>query len=342
MAVLTANKGSAPSRTLEGILCIEAGMLLFVGQDGLMKFMLGDYPVWILIFARAVVTLLVLVPAILLLGKPHRLLTPLWPWHLLRAALFAVGFSLFYAAFPFMGLAEVSTIFFSAPLITATLAAVFLKESIGLHRLAALLIGFAGVVIAMNPTGEGFTWFALFPMICAATYACSVIIARHIGEQETTLTMGLYTIAFAGLLILPIGWGLNQVVDLGAEYRHLRWAWPEASLSSLGWLGLLGSVGMVAYLLLSRAYQVASASLIAPFDYSYLPFATVMAYLVWDEVPKWSTLLGMALIIASGLYVGFREVRSARRKVEPPPTAESAFAPGNPLPPMALAPDIED
>ena len=111
------------SRTLAGILCIEAGTVLFAVQDGFMKALLGDFTVWMLIVVRAIFTCALLVPAILVLGPPHRLLTPLWALHTARAALFAAGFSLFYAAFPFMGLAELTTIFFSAPLFTALLAA---------------------------------------------------------------------------------------------------------------------------------------------------------------------------------------------------------------------------
>ena len=105
---------SAPSlpRTLQGITCVIVGMFLFVGQDVLMKGMLTDFPVWMLIFVRSIVALLTLLPLVLWLGAPHRIFTPLWPWYLARAALFASGFALFYAAFPFMGLAEVTTLFF--------------------------------------------------------------------------------------------------------------------------------------------------------------------------------------------------------------------------------------
>ncbi|MEO1380750.1 MAG: DMT family transporter, partial [Pseudomonadota bacterium] len=136
MTTQTPISSPAPSRALQGILCVELGMLVFVAQDALMKYLLPIYSIWLLLFIRSVLATLILVPMILWLRGPHRLLTPLWPLHAIRGALFAVGFSLFYAAFPFMGLAEVSTIFFSAPLLTALFAAVWLKESIGRHRIA--------------------------------------------------------------------------------------------------------------------------------------------------------------------------------------------------------------
>lgn len=333
MATLSAQPAPAPSRALQGILCVEIAMLLFVGQDAMMKTLLTIYPVWLLIFVRSIVTLLVMTPLILWLGKPHRLLTPLWPLHLIRAFLFASGFSMFYAAFPFMGLAEVSTIFYSAPLITALLASIFLRETIGPHRSVALVVGFVGVLIAMNPTGDNFSWAAILPFLCAVTYALSQIIARKIGDRESTLTVGLYTLTFAGILILPMGWLVNQVIEITPATYHLRWDVPQEAFDDLPRLALLGAIGMAAYSLISRAYQVANASLVAPFDYTYLPFAAILAYLLWDEVPAVNTLAGMTLIIASGLYLGWRELRAARHSDEPPVTAEAIFAPGSPLPP---------
>ena len=328
-----------PSRSAAGILCIEAGMLLFVVQDGLMKALLGDFTVWTLIAARAIVTLAVVGPLIVILGAPHRLLTPLWPLHLARAALFAFGFTLFYTAFPFMGLAEVTTIFFSAPLMTALVATLFLGEKIGVHRTACLVIGFVGVLIAMNPTSDAFQWVAVFPLITAATYAVSQVIARQIGDRETTLTLGFYTVVLCGVLVAPLGYAVNQLFEIGPEFRHIRWDWtvPADSLPMLVFIGLNGMVG---YMLISRAYQIADASVVAPFDYTYLPFAAVMAYVVWDEVPSWNTIIGMALIIGSGLYLGYREVRQSRRVLEPAPTAEVAFNPGAPIGAIAHASDV--
>ncbi|NCQ25224.1 MAG: EamA/RhaT family transporter [Rhodobacteraceae bacterium CG17_big_fil_post_rev_8_21_14_2_50_63_15] len=339
MATLTAQPTPAPSRALQGILCVEIGMLLFVGQDALMKSMLLAYPVWLLIFVRSIVTLLVLTPLIWWLGAPHRLLTPLWPLHLARAFLFASGFSMFYAAFPFMGLAAVSTIFFAAPLVTALMAALFLGETIGPHRSMALATGFIGVLIAMNPGGDSFSWVALLPLCTAVTYAMSQILARRIGDRESTLTVGLYTLSFAGMLILPMGWLVNQLIEITPATHHLRWDLPAEAFTDLPRLALLGSIGMAAYMLVSRAYQVANASLIAPFDYSYLPLATFVAWIFWNETPGLNTIAGMVLITGSGLYLGLRELRAARLNDKAPVTAETIFVPGNPLTPQI--PDLD-
>ncbi len=321
------------SRTLQGIVCVLAGMVLFVGQDMMMKGLLTIYPVWMLIFTRSVVALVTLAPLIWWLGAPHRLLTPFWPWYLVRAFLFGAGFAMFYTAFPFMGLAEVTTIFFSAPLMTAALAAVFLHEKIGIHRLAALIVGFIGVLIAMNPASDSFGWIAMLPLFCALTYAISQVMVRKIGERDSSLTVGLYTISFSGILIVPMGWAVTQMIEIGPDLHHLRMDWPQPAGIGLAQLAGLGAIGTIAYTLVSRAYQIASASLIAPFDYSYLPLATLVGYVFWREVPAWTTLVGMALIVLSGMYTAYRELRIDRtdHDTPPPPTAETVFAPGAPI-----------
>lgn len=316
-------------------------MVLFVAQDLLMKGMLTSYPVWMLIFVRSVVALVTLLPLVLWLGAPHRVLTPLWPWYLARALLFTSGFAMFYAAFPFMGLAQITTLFFAAPLMTATLAALFLQESIGLHRISALLVGFAGVVIAMNPMGGSFGWISILPLVCAFTYAISQIIVRKIGEQDTSLVIGLYTISFSGLLIVPMGFVVTQVIVITPELDHLRMNWPVPEGNGVAMLALLGVIGTAAYTLVSRAYQIASASVIAPFDYSYLPLAAFMGYLLWGEIPLHSTFMGMVLIVASGMYTAYRELRLDRAANDTPPTAETVFTPGAPAVVLAEALDAE-
>ena len=332
MAANAAPMSPPRSKDTLGVIFVIIGMWFFVGQDVLMKDLLSSQPLWLLIFARACVSVVILVPLITAIGGRHRLCTPLWPIHLVRAFLFTGGFAMFYAAFPFMGLAEVSTIFFSAPLFTAILGAAFLGETVGRHRIAALIIGFIGVLIAMAPGHSGFGWVALLPLICAVFYAISMVLTRKVGDSESSLTMSLWTIVFSGLLIWPMGWLVNSLIEVGPEFAHLRLEFLVPQGAERVQLALIGVVGMTGYILLNRAYQVASTSLIAPFDYTYLPFATVVAWLLWDEVPGPQTIAGMALIIGSGLYLGYRELLAANRAEAPAPVGETVFTTGTPVP----------
>ncbi|MEM6579186.1 MAG: DMT family transporter [Pseudomonadota bacterium] len=327
------------SRAVQGIVCVEAGMLFFVAQDALMKVLLDTYSIWLLLFVRSVIAVLVLVPLITLLGAPHRILSPFWPLHVARGVLFAGGFSLFYAAFPFMGLAEVSTIFFSAPLFTALMATIFLGEKIGWHRSGALLVGFSGVLIAMNPAAGSFNWVSVLPLLCAVAYSASQVIARRIGERESSLSVGLQTLFFAGVAILPMGWLVNTIIPIGPEYPHLFLQIPSPPLPYVQLVVLIGCVGMCGYILLSRAYQIAEASLVAPFDYTYLPLAAALGYFLWGEVPPQSTFYGMILIVSAGLYLGYRELRATAGSDEVALVGETVFAPASL--PMTQIPEDE-
>lgn len=313
------------SRGGHGLACMMGGMMLFAGQDGLMKLLLGTLPLWNLITVRSVTALLILVPLILYLGGSHRLTTPFWRLHLLRAFLFALGFTLFYTAFPFMTLASVTTIFFAGPLILSLLAVIFLGEKISIYRIVALIVGFSGIITIMGPGSDSFQWVSVLPLACAATYAVSQIIMRRIGEQESSLTMGLYTLCFSAFFFVGAGWTLNTVFSLPDTFSHLRWDWSGFDLDNAGWLIALGIIGMFGFILICRAYQVADATLMAPFEYSYIPIATLVGYFAWGEVPKSNTFIGMALIISSGVFIGYREIIAARRQHVLPPTAGTSF-----------------
>lgn len=329
MSAVASLKDTEATGARQGIGCMLIGMWLFVGQDVLMKGLLGAQPLWMLICARALISVIILVPVIIWLKG--QLYTSLWPIHLIRAFLFTSGFAMFYTAFPFMGLAEVSTIFFSAPLFTAMLAVVFLNERLGVHRIGAVLVGFIGVVIAMAPNSEEFQWIAVLPLICATFYAASMILTRKVGEGESSLTMGLWTIGFSGLLIWPIGWVANATIPLGPEFHHLRLELVLPDGRQLLQLAILGFVGMGGYILVNRAYQVTKAGLIAPFDYTYLPFASLMAWVLWDEVPGTRTLAGMSLIVGAGLYLGYRELKSTRSRGGPAAVGEAVFITNAPI-----------
>jgi len=135
---------------------------------------------------------------------------------------------------------------------------------------------------------------------------------------------------------LPLGWSLNVLFDIGAHAAHLRWSWEAFTLGMLPSLALLGALGMVAWTLLSRAYQIADVGAVAPFEYAYLPMAALLGYVAFDEVPTWNTLVGMALITVSGIYIAYREIVNARQSIMP--TVEASFAPGNP----GIVPDAHE
>jgi len=126
-----------------------------------------------------------------------------------------------------------------------------------------------------------------------------------------------------------------EILAAAASAPHIRWHWDAIALDDVVRLLVLGVLGMIGYILLSRAYQISEVSAVAPLEYSYIPMAALLGYLFWDEVPTLNTLVGMGLIVTSGIYIGYRELISARRKVAPAPTRETVFVPASPPPPPA-------
>ncbi|MEM6376267.1 MAG: DMT family transporter, partial [Pseudomonadota bacterium] len=147
--------------------------------------------------------------------------------------------------------------------------------------------------------------------------------------RESSLTVGLNTLFFAGVAILPLGWLVNRVLPEVGQFPHLALAITGDASQDWAWLLLIGVIGMCAYILLSRAYQVADASLVAPFDYTYLPIAAVLGYVMWGEVPPISTFIGMVVITGAGLYLGFRELRAMSGRDEPALVGETVFPPAS-------------
>ena len=255
-----------------------------------MKFLLGDFPIWPLLLVRAVICSLVLVPLILYLGPPHRLLTPLWPLHVARALLFAFGFSLYYAAFPFMTLAAVTTIFFAAPLLTALFAAVFLKERIGVHRISALVLGFVGVIVAMKPGADSFQWVSMLPLICACSFATSQILARRIGDpRHRDGRWHLYDHSRRADRAAA-GMGAERAVQY-RPHKPRTCAGAGTLLPSVScpgcscWAPSAWSAGPCCPGL-TRSPIVGA---VAPFEYAYLPMAASLGYVAFDEIPALNT-----------------------------------------------------
>jgi len=217
--------------------------------------------------------------------------------HLGRSVIGLGGMVCGFSAVALLPLVDATALSFTAPLFMTGLAFLFLKERIGPHRWAAVAVGFAGVVIMVHPdpanmAGVG-TLLALFGALCAAG---AMIAIRQIVDTEPGPTIVFYfTLAGAalGLLSLPFGWSIPN-------------------LATLGVLILGGVVGGTGQLLLTEALRRAPVAVVAPFDYTQLVWASLIGYLVWDEPPRSATLVGAAVVAASGIYILYREMRRFR------------------------------
>lgn len=214
------------------------------------------------------------------------------PWvQIARSAILMVEMALFIQAFVYMHLADVHAVAAAAPLLVMVMAAVFLGETIGPHRKAAVLIGFVGVLVIVRPGSGVFGWTAALPIVATLGWAAYQVLLRRVSAYDRSETTVLYT-ATTGFVIYSIA-GL------------LLWKAPTAEQWLL--LAAVGVMGSAGHILLVKAYESAPASALQPFNYGLPLWAIVVGWLVFDHLPDAWTFTGGALVISGGLYALWRE-----------------------------------
>ncbi|MDN5844028.1 MAG: DMT family transporter [Alcaligenaceae bacterium] len=280
-----------------GVACIMAGVLCLTISDGLAKWLGDTYSPVQLLFLRGLLATPVLVVLILALSGPAALRTQHLGVHLLRGLMNVMAASCFYLSLTLLPLAEATAIAFSAPLLVTIISVAFLGEKVSLGAWIALLAGFAGVLLIVRPSPQHMQWAAVLPLITALGYAVMMVSARRLNVRENMLTTTLYI-------------ALGQVVFTGVP---LAWVWePVQTAHLVGFIGLaiFSTLGLG---LITQAFRVAPASIVAPFDYSGLIWATLLGWLVWSEAPSVWFYAGAFLIASSGVYIALSQRKSQKK-----------------------------
>ena len=278
-----------PSPGTVGVLWLLAGTLVFGISNAVGKHLIGGYPVGEVLAIRCVVALAFVAPFLRrtdsLLGRGLRVQGLLW----LRLALSAVEVMCFYWALTQIGLADITTLYLAGPIYVTGFAALLLREKVGLARWVAVLVGFVGVLVALRPSGAAPILPALVGVAGSLMYALSLVITRQLRGLSTTL---LVVTQLVSLLVL------------GVVVAAPSWRWP--GLADGLWMLLLGVLSTGGYLGINRAFQLAPASLLAPFSFSSIIWSIVLGMLVFGEFPGPAMLIGAAIIIAAGLWIALR------------------------------------
>ena len=261
---------------------------VFSLMDMAMKLLSAHYPAMQVAALRALVSLPLVGAYVVWRGAHRTLLQIRWPMHLLRAVLGIAMLALFAYGLKTLSLAEAYTIFFIAPALITALSVVFLKERVNRGQWIAVAVGMGGVLVALRPSGAGFFTMGGLAVLCAATfYAVSAISARILSRTDRSEHMVLWLMVMMAIgataLALP-GW-----LPLRAEDTLLLCA-----------LAVTGFVGQLA---ITEAFGSGEASKVAPFEYSALAWGVGLDWLLWQVLPDHYTMLGAAIIIASGIYL---------------------------------------
>jgi S-adenosylmethionine uptake transporter len=264
------------------------GVGFFAINDALGKWLVKDYGVGQLMMLRSIGAVIVLAPMILKLRV--NIIDPRQaPLQGLRVLIGAVDTFAFYYATRFMPLADVMTFYMATPLIVTALSAPLLGEKVERFRWIAVLVGFAGVIIALRPSPEMFSWAAPLALFGAVMFALSQTITRELRGVHW-LPLVLWQFVGSGLI--------------GAATVPFAWTAPTAF--DVGLMALVGVVSMLCFICIVRALSLARAAVLAPLQYSAILWAAIMGWLVWRDAPTLPIIVGNAIIIGSGLYVAAR------------------------------------
>lgn len=282
-------------QTYVGITLMCIGVACLCVNDALAKELTTAYSPLQVLFLRNLIAFPFAVVVVLGVGGPAALRSYRPMAHVVRGLLWLSAAFLFFTSLTMLQLAEATALIFVAPMLITALSALLLKERVGWRRWSAVLVGFAGVLIVVRPGGSTFQLASLLPMITAFFYALLMIAARWVDPRESVWTMMLYLVGAGGLAAaalmpfvwVPVAWG-----DL----------WLFAGLA------FFGTAGMT---MMTQAFRFAPAAVVAPFDYTALIWATLLGYAFWGEVPDALTYVGAVVIIASGIFIVWREHRAA-------------------------------
>ena len=303
--------------TIRGIAYLLIALFIFAAQDAVVKYLTQEHEVLqILTWRMLVVVLIIGCIAQLKLGWQF-LKTNVRPLMLLRGSLAFAAFSNYYFALSSMPLGDAATVLMTAPLFVTALSVPLLGEQVGIRRWLAVIIGFAAVVFMLNPGSSLFRTVALLPLASALFYSFIPILTRKIDSKEHTLTITFYTaLSYATLCVV-----MSAVIHLWPATPQDAGIWatvaqPWSPLNAQGWmLILLSSVMFAAGILcVTAAYRAAEVSVLAPFEYSYLLWATMIGFVVFSDVPTLRTWVAGFIIAGSGIYITLRERSAAVAK----------------------------
>ena len=329
-------EGPKEDRPMAALLLLLVGVSILSLQDSAVKLISPMTSFWQLQIVRSVFNLMIAFGLALAAGGIH-LLWParLWP-AVARGVLLALCMLCFCGAAQQITVSQMATGLYTYPLFITLLAGPVLGERIGPWRIGALCLGACGCVLVLDPFGATFTGFQLVPVMAGFFYACNILVLRRYCRNESPLALACIV---ALVFIVTGSWGavLLDLFPVSASWRQavpfVFIGWPALTLTVIGLLALMSILNLFGNLLLSRAYQTADSSWLAPLDFVYLLFAAVWGRVLFDSWPTPLAAFGMAMIAAAGIVTAVREQQRQRQArlesgIEAPPAQSGADSRG--------------
>jgi len=294
----------------KGIIFILLAMLVFSVQDSIMKYIFSFVSLYEVYLIRTLVSLTIILLFLKLTKKPIIFKTQYPLLTFFRVILFFFGFSFFYVSLTVLPLGTATALFFVTPFLITIFAKFFLKEQIGPRRWVAVIIGFVGVYVILNPDFNNFNYMSLTPILCALCYSLSMIIIKITSEKDSvytqTFTFYIGAIIISIIFYFLISDGQYNTVDHPASQFIFR-EWFSDLENSILLMIATGFTASLAFVLIFSAYRVASPAAVSPFEYSILLWSSLSGWFFFNEIPNLNTIIGMILIVCGGIYIFIRE-----------------------------------
>ena len=301
---------SAQNNNPKGIVFILISMMVFSVQDGIMKHIYNFVSLYEIYLIRTVVSFVLILLFLIITKKPIVFKTQYPLLTITRVILFFFGFSSFYVSLTVLPLGTATALFFVTPFLITIFAHFFLKEEIGVRRWSAIVVGFIGVYITLNPDFSNFNYLSLLPILCAFCYSLSMIIIKKTSDKDSvytqTFTFYIGAIIISIIFYFIIGDGQYNVSDHPASQFIFR-EWFVDFNSNILLMTATGVTATLAFLFLFTAYSIASPAVVSPFEYSILFWSPLVGWIYFDEIPSLNTVIGILIIVSSGVYIFMRE-----------------------------------
>ncbi len=298
--------------TPKAIILMLLGMSVFAFQDALIKIISDKTNLFLIYFTRSLIGAILLSLFLYIKKEPIIFKTYYLKLTILRGCLFFVSFSLYYFSLTKLSLAKAITLFFVSPFFITILSIILLKEIIGIKRWLAIIFGFIGVYLVMEPDFSNFDYYSTFPIICAFGYALTMIIQKITSDKDNlySQTFHLFFAAIFFSIIIGIFTGDGKFYnETNIEYMFLLRQWSLNSVSILTIFLFIGIITVFGFLCVFQAYRIGSPPSVAPFEYIIILWGLIISWVFWEESLSYRGYLGLMMIIVAGMYTYIRETK---------------------------------
>jgi drug/metabolite transporter (DMT)-like permease len=301
---------SKSDRPFAALMLVLIATFVLAFQDSLVKLMSSDTSFWQFQTLRSLGNLSFTLILAMLSGGISLLVPKNWKAVYLRSIFLLICMFFFFSGAPFLTVAQMAAGLYTYPLFVSLLAGPILGEKVGIWRCGALVLGAIGSSLVLSPWSSEFSMVQFLPILAGFFYAANILTIRKACRNESPLALafaaglGFLIIGLVGITLLSI-FPFSDNVQKSMPFVAI--GWPELTLIIVGFALLTSVLNLTGNICISRAYQTADASWLAPMDYSYLIFAAIWSRVIFDRWPAEQALIGMAMIGLAGGVTAWRE-----------------------------------